>query len=536
MRYITSIASVLACALLAPLGARADQLPTGYLVWSKGKAGDPASRKIYRVTLPGKTDEMALTGGEDVECQISPDGKWVAYAKAKIAASDYHSFKLWKLYIVSIHGASGGRKEIKIDDDGAWPSWGKNGELYYNQPDGTHTRIVKVTLDSSGKVTQKEVFFETKTAFGGFQEVTESFVSPDGSWFAGRTRGSASINGVGAYQISPPKYFMLARAGSIGCMPYVAPGGEWGLIAGSDQGIRWGHAPHVQDRKEDQQLIPPKSSSHKAYHPGVSTDGKWVMTGFGTEQDHNSGAYDIYIYPLDESTMTVGTAVELAAGGFNGWPHVWVGTPTPPPPPEPTIVEFYPSSWTVAPGEKVTLTWSTQDAETVELDGTSVETDGTSEVTPASTTTYTLVAKNSKTTNTDTKGCKVTVNATPQAVSIVSFTATPGSIERGQSATLTWEVHNPTTLDIDGERIEPEGELEVSPTETTTYKLTAQGEGGPVTAEATVSVEEIDEGLLPDKGGFVCGLTGDAAAPGVAPLVFLGLLALLRGRRRGKRR
>ena len=69
----------------------------------------------------------------------------MAYAKAKFpGGSDYHDPKLWKVYLVSIHGAGEGRREIKIDDDGAWPSWSQSGALHYNQADGTHTRLMRV--------------------------------------------------------------------------------------------------------------------------------------------------------------------------------------------------------------------------------------------------------------------------------------------------------------------------------------------------------------------------------------------------------
>ena len=513
--------------------ASADSLPTGYLVWTRGKAGDASSRAIHRLTLPGKTDEKVLTGGEDVECQVSPDGKWVAYAKAKLGGgSDYHNFKLWKVYIVSIHGVGQGREEIKIDDDGAWPSWGKDSDvLFYNQPDGTHTRIIRVELDDYGQVKEKKVFFATKSAFASFSEVNECFVAPDASWFAARTRGAPSVNGVGAYQVSPAKHLMLARAGSIGCMPYVAPSGTWGLIASATEGIRWGHGPQVADRKEDQQLVPPLSASHKAYHPGISTDEKWVLAGMGTEQEHNAGHYDVYIYPLDTATMKAGAGQALASGEFNGWPHVWVGTPSPPPPPEPHVVDFYPSSYTVAPGDAVTLTWSTFQADQVELDGSPVASDGTQQVTPPSTTDYTLVARSSAAPGaSDSASCKVTVNTTPRAVVIESFKAAPEAIEQGQSATLSWTVSNPTTLEVDGQRAAPTGSLEVSPLETTTYRLTAQGLQGPVTAEATVTVEEISSGLLPDKGGFVCSVAGDGDA--LLPLVLLLVALVIRRRRR----
>ena len=98
--------------------ADAQTLPEGYFIWTKGDRKKPSTRKIYRMTFPGRDDVRALTTGEDVEGRISPDGKWVAFAKAKLeGGSDYHAFNLWKVYIVSIHGVGKGRKEIKIDDD-----------------------------------------------------------------------------------------------------------------------------------------------------------------------------------------------------------------------------------------------------------------------------------------------------------------------------------------------------------------------------------------------------------------------------------
>ena len=51
------------------------------------------SRRVYRMSLPAKDDIRALTSGEDVECQVSYDGRWVAYAKAKLpGGTDYHAF------------------------------------------------------------------------------------------------------------------------------------------------------------------------------------------------------------------------------------------------------------------------------------------------------------------------------------------------------------------------------------------------------------------------------------------------------------
>ena len=232
-----------------------------------------------------------------MEPQVSPDGRWVAYAKAKFpGGSDYHDFRQWKVFVVSIHGLGGGRREIKIDDDGAWPSWSKNGALFYNQADGTHTRIVRVELDDRGRVSSKKTVVDTRQLFGGFGEVNEAAIAPDESWFAARTRGNTEQNGVGAFTLDPPGHLLLARAGSVGCMPRVAPGGTFGLIAGATEGIRWGHGPTVSGRQEDQLLIPPRSARHLAYHPGISTDGAWVLAAQGTDADHNSGRYDLSLH------------------------------------------------------------------------------------------------------------------------------------------------------------------------------------------------------------------------------------------------
>jgi hypothetical protein len=106
--------------------------------------------------------------------------------------------------------------------------------------------------------------------------------------------------------------------------------------------------------------------------------------------------------------------------------------------------------------------------------------------------------------------CTVTVNASPQAVTIDAFSVEPEQIIAGEVATLTWQVTNPTTLDINGDRVAPAGTLLVEPLQTTTYTLTANGHEGPGTAEVTLTVgalEEIETPLLEDRGGCTCGAT-----------------------------
>jgi peptidoglycan-associated lipoprotein len=78
----------------------------------------------------------------------------------------------------------------------------------------------------------------------------------------------------------------------------------------------------------------------------------------------------------------------------------------------------------------------------------------------------------------------------PSAVTINQFTAEPSSIERGQSATLRWSVSNATDISIDPSvgTVQANGSRTVFPSSSTTYTLTARGEGGSKTATATVNV------------------------------------------------
>ena len=71
-----------------------------------------------------------------------------------------------------------------------------------------------------------------------------------------------------------------------------------------------------------------------------------------------------------------------------------------------------------------------------------------------------------------------------------SLTASPTTIDKGQSATLSWQTSNATDVSIDSGigSVQPNGSQSVSPSDTTTYTLTAKGAGGSLTATATVTV------------------------------------------------
>lgn len=82
-----------------------------------------------------------------------------------------------------------------------------------------------------------------------------------------------------------------------------------------------------------------------------------------------------------------------------------------------------------------------------------------------------------------------TTRGTGSGKPAATFTAEPSSVDRGQSALLRWSVNDSNYVSIDTfGAVQPNGERRVTPYETTTYHLTADGPGGRVTAEAMVTV------------------------------------------------
>jgi len=74
---------------------------------------------------------------------------------------------------------------------------------------------------------------------------------------------------------------------------------------------------------------------------------------------------------------------------------------------------------------------------------------------------------------------------------IVQFNAIPAAIQSGQSSTLTWVLENAFSVAITpgiGNVDKSSGSVTVSPTQTTTYTLTANGPQGLITAVQTVTV------------------------------------------------
>jgi uncharacterized Zn-binding protein involved in type VI secretion len=136
-------------------------------------------------------------------------------------------------------------------------------------------------------------------------------------------------------------------------------------------------------------------------------------------------------------------------------------------------------------GQQTTLTWVTTDAASVTLNGTAVALNGSHVDFPTATTTYTLVASN--TTGSARATATVTVTI-PPPMPTASLTASPASIQSGQSSTLSWNTTDAATVTLNGAPVARSGMEVVSPTTTSTYTLVASNVTGSITRSTTVTV------------------------------------------------
>jgi len=145
---------------------------------------------------------------------------------------------------------------------------------------------------------------------------------------------------------------------------------------------------------------------------------------------------------------------------------------------DPTIIQL---------GESSTLTWTSTDADSCSIDNGigSLDTSGSLEISPTETTVYTITGTGPG--GTATASATVTVN---HPLPTVNIFAIPGSIMPGESTTLSWTTEYADSISIDNGigPVATSGSLELSPTETTTYAITATGPGGAASSSATVTV------------------------------------------------
>jgi hypothetical protein len=163
----------------------------------------------------------------------------------------------------------------------------------------------------------------------------------------------------------------------------------------------------------------------------------------------------------------------------------------------PQIIRFQASPSTIRPGQTSTLDWQVINADTVTITeiGT-VPLNGSRAVTPARTTQYRITARNrsgeaSATTT-------IVVEDNPRAL-LTACQVTPTNLTAGETATIFWSATNANSVSISGGigSVDPSGSRMITPTETTTYTITAQGAQGTPAAVCTVTATVMERGTAP---------------------------------------
>jgi hypothetical protein len=236
-------------------------------------------------------------------------------------------------------------------------------------------------------------------------------------------------------------------------------------------------------------VVPPPTATFTATPASIS-DGDaaslaWTTTN-ATSVSIDNGVGSVSASGTASVSPSTTTTYTLTASGIGGTTTKQVSVTVTPPKPQ---ISFTASPRTIAEGERSTLSWNVLNATNISIDHGigSRPASGSTSVSPAETTTYKLTATGPG----GSSPAQVTV--TVLHAPVISFEATPSTITRGSASTLAWTVTDATLVVIDnGVGAQPlNGALEVRPTETTTYLLTASSPGGVRLGQATITVNAV---------------------------------------------
>ncbi len=234
---------------------------------------------------------------------------------------------------------------------------------------------------------------------------------------------------------------------------------------------------------------PPAATLTASINPiteGFSTDLSWISTD-ATVASLDQGIGTVPLSGTISVSPVVTTTYTLTVDGPGGFSTVSTTVTVNN---LPVISSFMAIQSTITEGSSTTLSWTTENADSASIDliAEPIGVSGTASVSPAVTTTYTLTATNPYGSRSD--SVTVTVNNLPV---ISSFTASPNPITEGSSTTLSWTTTNAVSVNIEnaGGSQGTSGSCVVSPTEQTTYTLTAINGYGERSESVTVSVDSL---------------------------------------------
>lgn len=259
---------------------------------------------------------------------------------------------------------------------------------------------------------------------------------------------------------------------------------------------RVGHTPPVADAGPDQIGVPAGTitlNGSASYSPDdLPITYRWIQEGgqavnltnpTGAITSFTAGAGQSYIFRL---------VVTDSLGG-QGSARVHISTAAAD---RANILFFIADPTQIQPGGTSTLSWRVVNATSITISGLgSVPASGSRPVSPTVTTTYTLTASNAVNSET----ASVTVRVSSGATKLLFCYASPTNILLGESATLFYQSQNATSVTISpsvGAAVGLGGSVAVTPTQSTTYTITATGPAGTTPDTCSVAVR-VTTGALP---------------------------------------
>jgi hypothetical protein len=323
----------------------------------------------------------------------------------------------------------------------------------------------------------------------------------------GITAGSVTLNGSGSYdplglaltyqwtQISGPNVTLATPTAPT--TTFTAGAGQsysFRLTVKNSDGLQASATTSVTTTSPTAATITQFAATPASIQSGQSSTLTWsisnataasITPGPGTV-DPRTGS--VSVSPTQTTTYTL-TATG-ASGNTTAQVTLTVGAPTAG---NPQIVRFAASPLTILAGGQSTLSWTTTGATTVSISGVgSVTLNGSTTVSPGQTTTYILTASTADG-HSVTAPITITVGAgtNPQ---IMSFVANPTTVSAGGASQLCWQVTGATSIAINpggGNNLSANSCLAVTPSQTTTYTLTASNSAGQTQANVTVNVGQV---------------------------------------------
>lgn len=163
------------------------------------------------------------------------------------------------------------------------------------------------------------------------------------------------------------------------------------------------------------------------------------------------------------------------------------------PPPVPTA-NISASATTIDEGQSTTISWNSTDVTSCTASGGwsgTKATSGSQSVSPAVSTTYSITCIGDGGSAND--SVNISVNAAPEPVPTVNISASPSSIDQGQSAMISWNSTDASSCTASGGwsgAKATSGSQSVSPAVSTTYTITCIGDGGSAIDSVNITVNE----------------------------------------------